>query len=578
MSDADALDTNYKIRLKRHIGFSVLFVAIWVVTFEAAELFEIEQGVSIWYLTAGLKFAYLVAFGLQYVWLVIVVGMAFGIPIWLPDKPLAWILTPIIPTIFYALGAHFIRTRLGNGNPFEACQSAIGFLLVASQAMLATAMATIGFLVLEGSVATASVIEVMVAFWLGDFVGIVLLAPPLLFVLERLNANPMRRSLARMWPIKSGDLWPIAGLMIGTCTIIALAVFIVPSKSPASGILPILAALPILVAALRFRSETLAWVILIVSTGLTFGVKLGLVSMTQYELQAFAVAMAVAGYVICATFQDLRSANARLTLSEATLEKRVEARTQDLRAEVERRRQSENALITAKAERDRAYAQRTDLMTAVSHDLKQPVLALSVSAKLWNEMAQTEEQRGLADQIKAPLAYIRRLAGNLLDLSKHDSGAIEAKSTTVPLQSLLADMNKELSPLAREKGLDLRFVPTTAIVQSDRDLLERILRNLIDNAVRYTQTGKILVGVRRIKQRIRIDVIDTGPGFRQPNQTYETPADRNADQGAGLGLEIVRRFSNALGAEFEISSEPGQGTRASIILDAAHSEPVRDAR
>ena len=123
----------------------------------------------------------------------------------------------------------------------------------------------------------------------------------------------------------------------------------------------------------------------------------------------------------------------------------------------------------------------------------------------------------------------------------------------------------------RAKGLDLRIVPSNAVLRSDAVLLERILRNLVSNAIRHTATGRVLVGCRHRGGMVRIDVLDTGPGIPADmldaifDEFYQigNPA-RLRSEGHGLGLAIVRRTAQLLGHRLEVAPAPGRGTRFSV--------------
>ena len=161
-----------------------------------------------------------------------------------------------------------------------------------------------------------------------------------------------------------------------------------------------------------------------------------------------------------------------------------------------------------------------------------------------------------------------RQFGTILDLSKLDSGAVQPAITPVPLGAILESIAAEFGPQAASKQLVLTVFPTRAVVGTDRVLMDRVLRNLVSNAIKYTASGRVLVGCRRRSERLFIAVWDTGAGIAPENrerifeeyfQVGSHPRDRH--QGLGLGLAIVRRLARLLESEIELESAPGRGSR-----------------
>ena len=165
------------------------------------------------------------------------------------------------------------------------------------------------------------------------------------------------------------------------------------------------------------------------------------------------------------------------------------------------------------------------------------------------------------------------LLNALLDLSKLDAGAVEAHPGPVAMDDLLRRLFADYAGPAAAKGLDLRMVPSCGTLWTDDILLERILRNLVENALRYTPRGRVIVGGRRRGAALRIDVLDTGPGI--PREQIGTifnefcqleNSERSRQSGHGLGLAIVRRTAELLHHPLEVRSVPGCGSRFSITV------------
>ena len=235
--------------------------------------------------------------------------------------------------------------------------------------------------------------------------------------------------------------------------------------------------------------------------------------------------------------------------------------------DISERKAAENALRDAKEEAERANQGKTRFLAAASHDLRQPVQSLVFfTAALAARVPPGPAQSTVRDMEMAVEA-LKMLLDSLLDVSKLDAGVVAAKPMLFPLDTLLATMRANYQPLADAKGIELAIVPSTALVQSDPALLGRLVQNLLDNALRYTERGKILVGCRHHGETLTIEVWDTGIGipaahlneiFEEFTQLANPERDRN--QGLGLGLAIVRRLARLLDHTVTVESKPGHGS------------------
>ena len=244
---------------------------------------------------------------------------------------------------------------------------------------------------------------------------------------------------------------------------------------------------------------------------------------------------------------------------------------------------------TARAEQARVAAEaanraKSQFLAAASHDLRQPLHALGLFAAALATRTREPELRPLVASIHASVEALETLFGQLLDLSRLDAGALTPERTSMPLAPLFARLASEFAPQAAAHGLRLALVPTTLHVDSDPLLLERILRNLAANAIRYTRTGGVVVGARRRRATVRIDVVDSGVGippedreriFDEFVQAGAAPRNHVGGRGLGLGLAIVRRLAALLGHRLELASTPGRGSRFSVEVPRA---PAPDAR
>ncbi|HEY2530435.1 MAG TPA: NahK/ErcS family hybrid sensor histidine kinase/response regulator [Xanthobacteraceae bacterium] len=266
------------------------------------------------------------------------------------------------------------------------------------------------------------------------------------------------------------------------------------------------------------------------------------------------------------TFTDITpsvSAAEALERANATLERRVRERTKELM-----RLNSE--LGRAKAEADEANVSKTRFIAAASHDILQPLNAARLYVTSLIERQRLGEDADLVKNIDASLEAVEEIFAALLDISRLDTGAMKPEMADFRIDEMLQRLEVEFAPLAREKGLDLIFMPCSLTVRSDRRLLRRLLQNLVSNAIKYTQTGRVLVGCRRRGVRLRIDVNDTGIGIPQAKRRAVFKEFHRLDQGArvargvGLGLSIVERIARVLDCEVELKSSIGRGSRFSV--------------
>jgi Na+/proline symporter/signal transduction histidine kinase len=247
------------------------------------------------------------------------------------------------------------------------------------------------------------------------------------------------------------------------------------------------------------------------------------------------------------------------------LERRVQERTEELTA-------LNAALAHAKAQAEQANISKTHFLAAASHDILQPLNA----ARLYvtSLIERQGEDRALLANLDASLEAVEEILGALLDISRLDAGAMKPELSVFRIDDLLRQLEVEFAPLAREKGLVLRFVGCSRAVRSDRRLLRRLLENLISNAIKYTPKGQVLVGCRRRGDAVRIDVLDTGLGIA-PSKTkvifrefHRLARGAKMARGLGLGLSIVERIARVLDHQITVTSRAGQGSRFSVELAA----------
>ena len=253
------------------------------------------------------------------------------------------------------------------------------------------------------------------------------------------------------------------------------------------------------------------------------------------------------------------------------------------RSQLERRIREATADLAAKKDMaERANQAKSRFFAAASHDLRQPLHALSLFVAALKARNRQPESETLIDNIEASTAAMELLFNALLDISRLDAGTIEAHPVHFPLQKMLLDLNHQFSALAAEKQLRLRFRPCDLTLYSDPLLIERILANLIANAIRYTDDGGVLVACRRRGRSVRLSVIDTGRGippdqqesvFQEFVQLHNPARDRN--KGLGLGLAIVSRLGRLLGHRVDLRSRPGHGSVFSIDVPCGEARLIQ---
>ena len=264
----------------------------------------------------------------------------------------------------------------------------------------------------------------------------------------------------------------------------------------------------------------------------------------------------------------------------ASLEETIRHRTEQyeqlnarLMTELESRREIELALKQAKELADRANETKTRFLAAASHDLRQPLSSALLFLESIGESALKGLDLDYLNKARVALASLSNLLDTLLDVARLDSGGIEPQYADFPVSALLDRIVPEFASVARAAGLELKFVPSSAWVRSDLHLLETVLRNLISNAIRYTQRGRLLVGCRRRLDGLLIAISDTGIGIGAEhleaifNPYYQVPAGRRArSSGIGLGLSIVERIATLLELKREVRSIPGRGSMFAVLV------------
>ncbi|MBS8231270.1 NahK/ErcS family hybrid sensor histidine kinase/response regulator [Marinobacter salarius] len=315
---------------------------------------------------------------------------------------------------------------------------------------------------------------------------------------------------------------------------------------------------------------------------------------TRYMLRAYVPNVddheeVIGFFVLIRDITDRRKTALALEQAYDNLERRVKERTaaltglnSQLRQEISERAAVEARLRDAKMDAERANLSKTKFLAAVSHDLLQPLNAARLFTSSLLEHSFGPKAEGLVRSVSTSLDDVENLLGTLVDISKLDAGVIKPDIMAFDLRDLLNNIAREFRQMALAEGLTLDFVPSSAIVESDSQLLARILRNFLTNAIRYTGTGRILLGCRRHREHVLLQVWDTGPGIPEDKLTEIfqefkriRPAGSQPDKGLGLGLAIVDKISRMLGHEVTVSSIQGKGSVFSVKVPVGQLLPKR---
>ncbi|MGB3429018.1 MAG: ATP-binding protein [Burkholderiaceae bacterium] len=282
--------------------------------------------------------------------------------------------------------------------------------------------------------------------------------------------------------------------------------------------------------------------------------------LTSYSGLALIV---IAGWMLVERYHR---AYAATEASNVELESRVRAASMELARRLEQ-------VQAARVQAEQASVAKSRFFAAASHDLRQPLHSLGLFAAALEGHVFSRDARDLVARIGDSIGALEALFNELLDLSKLDAGAVTGHPRNFALQDLFDRLSLQFHAEAVARHLRMRFVPTSLAVRTDPVLLERVLANLVSNALRYTLEGGVVIGARRRGLEVWLDVVDTGVGIPPENQEQVfdeffqigNPG-RDRRRGLGLGLAIVKRLATLMGHRLLLQSAPGKGTRFRLAL------------
>jgi signal transduction histidine kinase len=460
------------------------------------------------------------------------------------------------------VGAYLINRWSSGRNTFSTPNSVAKFALICF--VIATPIsASIGLI----SLATAGYIEwtnfanAWVTWWLGDVTGALVIAPVIV-----LWASSHFHAFNR------NEFLETVGVLAAAAAVGLIAFSPLIEQTPSRDPLGFLAILPLLWAALRRGPRDTATVALVLA-GITIWATLtGGGPFTTADLNVsfllvlmFLISITVPSLLLSADVEVRKKGEESLRRAQIELERKVAERTHELE------------LVNAAKSRFFAMA---------SHDLRQPLHALGLFVAQLRTPLKSGERTKTIERVDATRKEMNEMFNSLLDISKLDAGILTPNFTEFPIARLLQKIETTFDQATLEKGLRLRVRRSDAWVRSDAMLLERILLNLVSNAVRYTLRGGIIVGCRRRGEMLRIDVWDSGPGIPEDQKQNifggfsQLPApEPDRYGGLGLGLAIVDRLRLLLNHQIDLASTVGRGSRFAILVPMADegvtsTEPV----
>ncbi|MDA9392251.1 two-component hybrid sensor and regulator [Bradyrhizobium sp. CCBAU 45394] len=465
-------------------------------------------------------------------------------------------------TLEAVVGAYLVNRWSRGRHTFSRPNSVAKFALICI--VIATPIsASIGLtsLATAGYIDRTNFANAWVTWWLGDVTGALVIAPVVV-----LWASSYDHAFNR------NDCLETVGVLATAAAVGLIAFSPLIEQTPSRDPLGFLAILPMLWAALRRGPRDTATVALVLAGITVWGTLTGGGPFTTTDLNVsfllvlmFLISITVPSLLLSADVEVRKRGEKRLRRAQVELERKVAERTQEL---------------------ELANAAKSRFLAMASHDLRQPLHALGLFIAQLRMPLRSGERTRTIELIDATRKEMDEMLNSLLDMSKLDAGILIPTITEFPIARLLQKIETTFDQATRETGLRLRVRRSDAWVRSDAMLLERILLNLVSNAVRYTLRGGIIVGCRRRGQMLRIEVWDSGPGIPEDQKQnifgefFQLAArDRNRYGSMGLGLAIVDRLRLLLNHPIDLASTVGRGSRFAILVPMADecdtsAEPV----
>ena len=450
------------------------------------------------------------------------------------------------------VGAYLINRWSSGCNTFSTPNSVAKFALICF--VIATPIsASIGLtsLAAAGYIERTNFANAWVTWWLGDVAGALVIAPVIV-----LWASSHYHAFNR------NEFLETVGVLATAAAVGLIAFSPLIEQTPSRDPLGFLAILPMLWAALRRGPRDTATVALVLAGITIWGTLTGGGPFTTADLNVsfllvlmFLISITVPSLLLSADVEVRKKAEESLRRAQIELERKVAERTREL---------------------ELANAAKSRFLAMASHDLRQPLHALGLFVAQLRTPLKSRERTKTIERVDATRKEMVEMFNSLLDISRLDAGILRPKITEFPVARLLQEIETRFDQATREKGLRLRVRRSDAWVRSDAMLLERILLNLVSNAVRYTLRGGIIVGCRRRGEMLRIEVWDSGPGIPEDQKQnifgeffQLTVPERSRYGGLGLGLAIVDKLRLLLNHQIDLASTVGRGSRFAILVPMA---------
>lgn len=523
----------------RYLAVSAVFCVVWLNLHLAAAVFEIAPMASVWYPARGLSLALLLIFGLPYAPALFVASLIGGVDYHLPAHPENWLGSAGLITLAMAAAAWTLRRM-----DFTAglrLKDAAALIVVSALACLLIALGMSALFLGAGTIEAPAFADLAFQFFVGDYLGVLIVVPPAL-LLARL---PTRRRSARPRRLELGRGAGEALLLVGTAAAVLWLAVDEPRLNTGSTFGRwYLLLLPLALAAIRFgppgaAAATLALSVAAVAVARDQGLAVHLVDL-QLLLLAFSAASLLLGSAV------------------ADRERTREELAAVLRREAER----------ARREAVQARQSMARFMAATTHDLRPPFEAVRLGLETLRLQNLPAETQAVVQRAESAARSLARVLESVLDTARLEGEIRAASPRVVALQPLLRRVAVEAAAVHPLPERALAVIPTSLRAITDPLLLERLLRNLVSNALRASAlSGRVVLGCRRRGMMVRLEVHDTGCGI-EPERIdgiFEPFVSGHAG-GSGIGLSLVREISEELGVGLAVRSRLARGTVFSLEL------------
>lgn len=519
---------------------------LWLTLYWAARLPALQvDRISLWYLPAGVTVAVVLALGPRSVAFPLAANLLVAVyhGTWLEYGH------AIRHIAIYGGAGWLLYWRGGLRGPLASIKDVSRFIGGVVPAGVLAAFGGVSLIALAGLGQIPALLSIVPAWSIGDSVGVLILAPLLI---------PALRVLAGMdvdgWTwVPAGSL-VIHGLVIGLTVALGFGLPLVASIAPQLWYVVIL---PPIAIALWGGFAGAATAVLVTNLLIPPALQVLGSPASAFEVQVLLLITSAAGLLMGAAISERERALEAVRASEQALEQKVVERTVELRHTMDT---------------------KMHLLASISHDLRQPVQALSMYLEALERNVTNADAARLVVSSSQVAQRLSGLLSKLLDLARLDAKIIEPQRRAIPIQETLDRLAASFLPLAKGKGLRFRVSDTALWTSSDPVLLERILGNLVENAINSTSRGGLLIGCRRRGDAILVQVVDTGTGIAPEDKSLVFDQFRRGREtkgnGLGLGLYIVSMTATLLGHPIEVQSVVGRGTCFSVTVPKAQPEEL----